>query len=32
MEIDRGNGDNFGPELEQALRPLIAAAVAPVVF
>ena len=29
MEIDRGNGDNFGPELEQALRPLIAAALAP---
>jgi D-alanyl-D-alanine-carboxypeptidase/D-alanyl-D-alanine-endopeptidase len=32
MEIDRGGGGNFGPDLEQALRPLIAAAIAPVVF
>ena len=29
MEIDRGIGENFGPELEQALKPLIAAAIAP---
>lgn len=29
MEIDRGAEENFGPELESALKPLIAAAVAP---
>jgi len=28
MEIDRGVGENFAPGLEQALRPLIAAALA----